>query len=168
VQRENLVEPGDFEHLPHQAGHAADPEFSAFVSRLLGDRNDRTKSQAADVGEIGQVDDDARKPVCDAGFALQLKLMCILGVHAARNMQYNLIANLCLFNGHNIPRVPYGVLNVNCKNFQHGLPVRRKSRIISHPRPHFHEILYGPSLRLQAKEKARCARFFSAITRGES
>jgi hypothetical protein len=114
VRRENLVEPGDFEHLPHQAGHAADPEFPAFVSRLLGDRNDRTKSQAADVCEIGQVDDNPRKPFCDAGFAPQLKQMCILGVHAAGNMQYNLIANLGLFNGHNIPRVPYAVLNVNC------------------------------------------------------
>jgi hypothetical protein len=113
VQRENLVEPGDFEDLPHQSGHAADAELSAFVSRLLGDRNDRTKSQAADVCEIGQVDDNVRKPLCDAGFAPQLKLMCILGVHAAGNMQYNLIANLGLFNGHNIPRVPYAVANVN-------------------------------------------------------
>jgi hypothetical protein len=114
VHRENLGEPGDFEHLPHQAGHAADPEFSAFVSRLFGDRNDRSKSQAADVCEIGQVDDQVRKPFSDAGFAPQLKLMCILGVHASGNMQYNLIANLRLFNGHNNPRVPYAVLNVNC------------------------------------------------------
>jgi len=114
MQRENLAELGDFEHLPHQAGHAADPEFPAFVSCFLGDRNDRSKSQAADVCEIGQVDDNARKSLCDAGFAPQLKLMCILGVHAAGNMQYNLIANLGLFNGHNIPRVPDGALNVNC------------------------------------------------------
>ncbi len=50
--------------------------------------------------------------------------MCILGVHAAGNMQYNLIANLGLFNGHNISRVPYAVLNVNCENVQRGLPGR--------------------------------------------
>ncbi|MEI9969964.1 MAG: hypothetical protein WDM87_15575 [Terracidiphilus sp.] len=114
MQRENLVEPGDFEHLPHQAGHAADPEFSAFVSRLFGDRNDRSKPQAADVCEIGQVNDEARISLCDAGFAPQLKLMCILSVHAAGNVQYNFIADLSLFNSHNIPRVPYAPVNVNC------------------------------------------------------
>ena len=114
VHRENLAEPGNFEHLPDEAGHAADPEFPAFVSCFFGDRNDRSKSQAADICEIGQVDDQARIPLSDAGFAPQLKLMCILGVHASCNMQYNLIANLRLFNGHNNPRVPYAALNVNC------------------------------------------------------
>jgi hypothetical protein len=127
VHRENLGEPGDFEHLPDEAGHAADPEFSAFVSRLFRDRNDRSKSQATNVCEIGQVDDQARISLSDTGFAPQLKLMRILGVHASGNMQYNLIANLCLFNRHNIPRVPYAALNVNCKNFQCGLLIRMKS-----------------------------------------
>jgi hypothetical protein len=114
VHGENLAEPGNFEHLPDEAGHAADPEFSAFVSRLFGDRDDRSKSQAADVCEIGQVNDQACISLSDAGFAPHLKLMCILGIHASGNMQYYLIANLRLFNGHNNPRVPYDVLNVNC------------------------------------------------------
>jgi hypothetical protein len=36
-----------------------------------------------------------------------------LGVHAAGNMQYNLIANLRLLNGHNTPSMPYAARRVN-------------------------------------------------------
>jgi hypothetical protein len=108
-----MVEPGEFKHLPDQAGQATDPEVSAFVSQLLGDRNERSKSHAADVCEIAQVDDEDRKPFGDAGFAVLFKLNGGLGVHAAGNTQDNLVANLCLLNGHNTPRMPYAALRVN-------------------------------------------------------
>jgi hypothetical protein len=106
VQRENLVEPGEFEHLPDQAGQAADAQLSAFVAQLLGNCNERSKSHAADVCEIAEVDDEVRRPLRDAGVAVLFKLNGSLGVHAAGNMQYNLTANLSLFNGHNTPSMP--------------------------------------------------------------
>jgi hypothetical protein len=108
-----MVEPGEFEYLPDQAGQATDPEVSAFVSQLLGGRNERSKSHAADVCEIAQVDNEVRRPLRDAGIAVLFKLNGCLGVHAPCNMQYDLVANLSLLNGHNTPRMPYAALRVN-------------------------------------------------------
>ena len=61
--RKNLVEPGDFKDLPDQAGEAAESEVSTFIPQLQGDRDDGTKSQAADICEIRQVDNETRKPL---------------------------------------------------------------------------------------------------------
>jgi hypothetical protein len=113
VRRKNLVEPGDFEYLPDEAGQSADSQVSTFVSQLLGGRDERAKPHAADVREIAQIDDEAREPLCDAGLALPFKLRGIFGVHAPGYMQHNLIPDLGLFNGHSISRVHHAAASVN-------------------------------------------------------
>jgi len=136
VRRKNLVEPGDFEYLPDEAGQSADPEVSTFVSQLLGGRDKRTKPHTADVCEIAQIDDEAREPLCDAGLALPFKLNGILGVHTAGYMQHNLIPDLGLFNGHSTPRVHHAAADVNnYSDLQLGLSTPENRDVTHFDRP---------------------------------
>ena len=58
-----MIEPCNFEDLPDQSGEVADPEFSALIFQLLGNRDERTKSHAAYVCQIPEVDDQASKTI---------------------------------------------------------------------------------------------------------
>jgi len=98
--RKDLIESGDFEHLPHQTGETAESQVAAFVAQFLGDRDNRTQPHAADIGEIGQIDNQSPAPVCDTGFTLPFKLDGILGIHAAGDMEDDLFPNLHPFESH--------------------------------------------------------------------
>lgn len=96
----DLIEPGNLEHLPNQPGQPAESQITALVAQFLCDRDHRTQPHAADVGEIGQINDQSPAPVCNAGFALPFKLNSILGIHAADDMQDDFFPNLRPFKSH--------------------------------------------------------------------
>jgi len=52
VQGEDFGHSANFENLPDQTIQAADPEFTAILFQLLGNRYDRTQAHAADVNEL--------------------------------------------------------------------------------------------------------------------
>ncbi|MGD0471234.1 MAG: hypothetical protein ABSA54_22915 [Terriglobales bacterium] len=166
MRRKNLIKPGDFKDLTDQTREAAEPEVSTFISQLQSDRDDGTKSHAADICEILQVDNETRKPLGDAGLAMFFKLIGVLGVHAADKMQHNFSADLGLFNGHDTPSVPYAALNVNSCVIKPVNAPRIANDCIS-TAARIQGIFSNSSSRPRAQKKARCAISFSTTTRSE-
>ena len=95
-----MDQPGDLKQLPHQTRQATDADLSAVITQLLGNLHDRTKSHAADICQTAQVDDNASKPLRDAGLTLTFKSSRVLGIHSAGHMQHELVPNLGPFNSH--------------------------------------------------------------------
>jgi len=97
---EELSQPGDFEYLANEASQAADPERTAAILQLFGNRHEGAQADAADVGEFSQIDDDGGKAIRNAGFACRFELRSTLDIHAAGHAQNCFTSNLDAFNVH--------------------------------------------------------------------
>jgi hypothetical protein len=118
VQKQNLVEPCDFEYLPHQACQTADAKISAFFPHFLSDHYKGTEPHRADIFQLAQINDKAGDSFGDAGFTLTFEKDSVLSVHTTSHVQHYFTRDFGALNYHSVSRVPSGGPNRQSESLQ--------------------------------------------------